>query len=139
MNILVLNVGWSSVKFQLVATDGAAIDASADARLAIDLFCYRARKYVGSYLAAMNGADAVVFTGGIGENSGEIRARICAGLEWLGIGVDEARNTAVAGREGRIDGDQSRVALWVIPTDEELLIARDTWRVVTGAELPLHG
>lgn len=105
------------------------------ARLAIDLFCYRVRKYIGSYLAAMNGADAVVFTGGIGENSAEIRARICAGLEWFGIRVDEARNTAVDGGEGRIDDEGSRLALWVIPTDEELLIARDTWRVLTSAEL----
>ncbi len=106
------------------------------ARLAIDLFCYRVRKYLGSYLAAMNGADAIVFAGGIGENSAQIRARICAGLDWLGIAVDAERNAAiVGGSEGRIDADGSRVELWVIPTDEELLIARDTWRVVSGAEL----
>jgi len=106
------------------------------ARLAIDLFCYRAKKYLGAYLAAMNGAEAIVFTGGIGENSSEIRARVCAGLDWLGITVDEAKNaTMTSGREGRIDRDGSRVQLWVIPTDEELLIARDTWRVVTGAEM----
>lgn len=105
------------------------------ARLAIDLFCYRARKYLGSYLAAMNGADAVVFTGGIGENSSAIRSRICANLDWLGISVDEDRNATLVGGEGRIDKEGSRVALWVIPTDEELLIARDTWRVVTGAEV----
>jgi len=103
------------------------------ARLAIDVFCYRARKYLGAYLAAMNGADAIVFAGGIGENSAEIRARICSGLDWLGIQVDDARNTGLTeGREGRFDGEGSRVELWVIPTDEELLIARDTWRVVTG-------
>jgi acetate kinase len=103
------------------------------ARLAIDLFCYRARKYVGAYLAAINGADAIVFTGGIGENAAEVRARICAGMDWLGIGVDDAKNAAtVAGAEGRIDAAGSRVQLWVIPTDEEMLIARDTWRVVTG-------
>ena len=105
------------------------------ARLAIDLFCYRVRKYLGSYLAAMNGADAIVFAGGIGENSARVRERICTGLDWLGIGVDPRRNAAmVGGREGRIDTEGSRVELWVIPTDEELLIARDTWRVVSGAE-----
>jgi acetate kinase len=105
------------------------------ARLAVDAFCYRVRKYLGSYLAAMNGADAIVFAGGIGENAPGIRARICAGLDWLGIGVDDTRNAAmVDGKEGRIDREGSRVALWVIPTDEELLIARDTWRLVTGAE-----
>ncbi len=105
------------------------------ARLAIDLFCYRVKKYLGAYLAAMNGADAVVFAGGIGENSPDIRARICAGLDWLGITVDETKNGALVGAEGQIDAEGSRVQLWVIPTDEELLIARDTWRVVTGADV----
>jgi acetate kinase len=106
------------------------------ARLAIDLFCYRVKKYLGAYLAAMNGADAIVFTGGIGENSAEIRKRICARLDWFGIAVDESRNQEMTGgKEGRVDRDGSRVQLWVIPTDEELLIARDSWRVVTGAEL----
>jgi acetate kinase len=109
------------------------------ARLAVDVFCYRVKKYLGAYLAAMNGADAIVFAGGIGERSAEIRAQICAGLDWLGISIDSARNAALVGadgeREGRIDASGSRVAVWVIPTDEELLIARDTWRVVSGAEL----
>jgi len=106
------------------------------ATLAIDLFCYRVRKYIGAYLAALNGADAIVFTGGIGENSASIRARICTGMDWLGIQLDASRNAAVRGTESRIDAEGSRVAVWVIPTDEELLIARDTWRVVSGAELP---
>lgn len=106
------------------------------ARLAIDLFCYRVKKYLGAYLAAINGADAVVFAGGIGENSPAVRSRICAGLDWLGISLDETSNAALVCREGRIDAESSRVQLWVIPTDEELLIARDTWRVVTGAEVP---
>ncbi|HEY2165208.1 MAG TPA: acetate kinase, partial [Gemmatimonadaceae bacterium] len=104
------------------------------ARLAVDVFCYRVKKYLGAYLAAMNGADAVIFAGGIGENSPAVRARICERLDWLGIRSDESRNAALLGVEGRFDSQQSRVALWVIPTDEELLIARDTWRVVTGAE-----
>src|SRR5215204_2177859 len=104
------------------------------ARLAVEIFCYRARKYIGSYLAAMNGADAIVFTGGIGENSPEIRATICEGLSWLGIEVDAERNSAhTSGREGQISAEQSRVGVYVIPTNEELLIARDTVRVVTGA------
>ena len=116
--------------------EGRAKGGDAQAELAVGMFCYRVKKYIGSYLAAMNGADAIVFAGGIGENSPEIRARICAGLEWLGIEIDSARNGGVVGTEGRIDRDKSRVNLWVIPTDEELLIARDTWRVVTGAEVP---
>ncbi len=102
------------------------------ARLAIDLFCYRIKKYLGAYLAAMNGADAVVFSGGIGENSVEIRRRICEGLSWLGVQLDGTRNASLVGGEGRIDAEGSRVQLWVIPTNEELLIARDTYRLVTA-------
>ena len=105
------------------------------ARLAVDLFAYRVKKYLGAYLAAMNGADAIIFAGGIGEHSPDVRARICRDLDWLGIRLDAAKNEQMVGGEGRIDADGSRVALWVIPTDEELLIARDTWRVVTGADL----
>ena len=106
------------------------------ARLAIEIFCYRVKKYIGAYLAAMNGADAVVFAGGIGENSADIRARICKGLDWLGLTLDaEANAKTINGAEGRIDVPGGRVELWVIPTDEELLIARDTWRVVTGTPL----
>ncbi|HEY9283213.1 MAG TPA: acetate kinase [Pyrinomonadaceae bacterium] len=104
------------------------------ARLAVEIFCYRARKYIGSYLAAMNGADAIIFTGGIGENSAEIRRRVCDGLQWIGVELDAARNDAhTAGREGVISSDNSRAAVYVVPTDEELLIARDTVRVVSGA------
>lgn len=107
------------------------------ANLAIEMFCYRARKYIGSYLAAMGGADAVVFAGGIGENSPEIRARICSGLEWAGLHVDSLRNEQfVNGREGKFSTEQSSLEAWVVPTDEELLIARDTYRVVNGLELP---
>jgi acetate kinase len=105
------------------------------ARLAIDIFCYRARKYVGAYLAALNGADALLFAGGIGENAPSIRARICDGLQWLGIELDAERNEAtVGGSEGLISSEGSRVEIWVVPTDEELLIARDTVRVVQGLE-----
>ena len=104
------------------------------ARLAIEIFCYRARKYIGAYLAAMGGADAVIFTGGIGENSAEIRARICEGLEWMGLALDAERNAAhIGGREGLISREGSKLAAYVIPTDEELLIARDTVRCVRGA------
>lgn len=105
------------------------------ARLAIEVFCYRARKYIGSYLAAMGGADAIIFTGGIGQNAAEIRARICDGLQWLGLELDpELNDEAIGGAECRISTEASRLAAWVIPTDEELLIARDTARLVLGME-----
>jgi acetate kinase len=106
------------------------------AKLALAVYVYRVRKYLGSYLAALNGADAIIFAGGVGENAAPVREAIVTGLDWLGITLDPAANAALAGgREGRFDGPGSRVALWVIPTDEELLIARDTMRVVSGAPL----
>jgi acetate kinase len=105
-------------------------------RLAIEVFCYRARKYIGAYLAAMGGADAVVFTGGIGEHSPEIRARICAGLEWAGLTLDADQNLKMVGQEGRVSTAESSLQTWVIPTNEELLIARDTVRCVHGEPNP---
>jgi acetate kinase len=118
---------------ELLAEDSENGDRRA--RLAIDVFCYRVRKYIGAYLAAMNGADAIIFSGGIGENSPAVRERVCAGMDWLGIQADGGLNAALTGgAEGRFDHDGARIQLWVIPTDEELLIARDTWRVVTGKE-----
>jgi acetate kinase len=105
------------------------------ARLAIDIFCYRVRKYIGAYLATFGGADAVVFAGGIGENAPEVRAQICNALGWAGVHLDDGANARlVGGAEGRITMEASPLAVWVIPTDEELLIARDTFRVVTGVE-----
>jgi acetate kinase len=102
------------------------------ARLAVDIFCHRARKYIGAMLASMNGADAVVFTGGIGENSHEIRARICQGLEWAGLKLDPARNQQTVGREGPIHREGSTLSAYTIPTDEELMIARDAVRCIAG-------
>ena len=101
------------------------------ARLAIEIFCYRTSKYIGSYLAAMNGADAVIFTGGIGENSPEIRRLICENLSWMGIELEPQTNQKLTNRsEGIISTDTARLKVFVIPTDEELLIARDTVRLV---------
>lgn len=99
------------------------------ARLAIEIFCYRACKYIGSYLAAMNGADAIIFTGGIGENSAQIRQKICENLSWMGIHLDNYRNETSKG-EAFISEESSPVQIWVIPTNEELLIARDTVRLI---------
>lgn len=113
----------------------AEADESGDrrARLAIEIFCYRIQKYIGAYLAAMNGTDSVIFSGGIGENSARIRSVICGGLSWVGLELDEAKNEeCVGGREGVISSDASRVKVSVIPTNEELLIARDTVRLISG-------
>ncbi len=97
----------------------------ARAALAVDLFCYRARKYVGAYLAALGGAQAVVFTGGIGEHNPEVRRRICEDMAWCGLTLDERRNRATVGTEGVISADGATVGAFVIPTDEERIIARD--------------
>lgn len=99
-------------------------------RLAVEIFCRRAKKYIGAYLACLGGADAIVFTGGIGENSPEIRARICCGLEFAGLKLKEEANQQAIGKEGLISTDDSHLLAYAIPTDEELLIARDTVRVV---------
>ena len=93
------------------------------ARLAVDFFVYRAAKEIGSMAAALGGVDGLVFTAGIGENSPEIRTRICAASAWLGIEMDESAN---ATRGPRISSTKSQVSVWVIPTNEELMIARHT-------------
>jgi len=104
------------------------------AKLAVEIFCIRVKKYIGAYLARMNGADAIVFTGGIGENSPEIRARVCADLDFLGVALDSEKNTAAKGGfEGEIGAASARLKVFVIPTNEELLIARDTVRCVKNA------
>jgi acetate kinase len=102
------------------------------AGLAIEVFCYRARKYIGAYLAALGGAGAVVFTGGIGENSPQIRARICEGMEWAGLRIDCSRNDEAIGLERMISTDDSKLLAYAIPTDEELLIVHDTVRLIGG-------
>jgi acetate kinase len=93
-------------------------------RLALEVFCYRIRKYIGAYLAALGGAEAVIFGGGIGENTPVVRAQTCEGLEWFGLKLDPARNEGVIDREDRITADDSRVQAYVIPSEEELLIAQ---------------
>jgi acetate kinase len=105
------------------------------ARLAVDLFCYRLRKYIGSYVAVLGGLDALVFTGGIGENAVPVRARSTEGLAAMGIAVDAERNAAARAREADISPPGASCRVLVIPTNEELLIARDTFRIVRG--LPL--
>jgi acetate kinase len=98
-------------------------------RQAVNVFCSRAKGYIGQYLAALNGADALVFTAGIGENSPRVRARICDGLDNLGIRIDPKRNEATVGTAGRISTDDSAVQVWAIPTNEELVIAIDTQKI----------
>lgn len=103
--------------------------------LALDMFCYRIRKYIGAYMAVIGRPDAVVFTGGIGENSATVRGLVCRGLEHLGISLDEERNGAVSGSIAEIQADGGPVKLLVVKTDEEREIARQTVEVIRNAGL----
>lgn len=101
--------------------------------LALDIFAYRIKKYIGAYLAALNGADAVVFAGGVGENGARMRKRILDGMENLGIVVDERRNAAMTGgKEGEIQSAGARIKVLIVPTDEERAIAQETYRLAEG-------
>ena len=105
-------------------------DTNDDARLAVDMLCYRVKKYIGEYVAVLNGVDAIAFTAGTGENRPEIRQQIIDGLDWLGIVADKEKNFGfVRGENFDITADGSRTQIWVVPTDEEMMIARDTKRL----------
>ena len=105
--------------------DKAAEEGNEAAQLALDKFAYEVRKYIGAYTAALGGLDCLVFTAGVGENSASMRASICEGLECLGVKLDAEKNKT-RGEEAVISADDSKVKVWVIPTNEELMIAQDT-------------
>ena len=113
--------------------EGEAEKGNEDCQLALDKFAYEVRKYIGSYSAALGGLDCLVFTAGVGENSASMRARICEGLEYLGVKIDPEKNK-VRGKEAIISADDSKVTVWVIPTNEELMIAQDTAELVKAAK-----
>jgi acetate kinase len=133
--------GWLNKKSGLLGVSGHSQDmrelievikqGDSRAALAVDMFCYRIKKQIGAYMVALSGADAVVFGGGIGENSPEVRARICAGMEWCGLTIDEERNSSTTGSEGCISADNAKVYVYVIPVNEEVIIARDTDSVLS--------
>lgn len=106
--------------------DAAYKHGNKDAALAIKIFQYRIKKYIGAYIAAMGGCDVITFTGGIGENSDIDRASICEGLEFLGVDLDSEKNDGLRGKDAVISKDSSRIKVCVIPTDEELMIASET-------------
>jgi acetate kinase len=105
------------------------------AGLAVEMFCYRVRKYIGAYMAALGRVDAIVFTGGIGENSAPVRSKACSGLKQMGIMVDEARNAAASGEIAEIQPDGAPIRVLAIKTDEEKEIARQTVHVIRTSEL----
>lgn len=118
-------LGISGVSSDMREVEAAASDGNSRARLALEMYCYRIKKYIGAYAAAMGGVDIIVWTAGVGENQTDVREDSCKGLEFLGIKIDhEANNTQ--GKEAVISAPDSKVTVCVIPTDEELMIAKDT-------------
>ncbi|MBP5737463.1 MAG: acetate kinase, partial [Abditibacteriota bacterium] len=122
-------LGISEVSSDMRDVEGAAAEGNAQAQLALDVFVYRIKKYLGAYAAAMGGLDAIVFTGGIGENDKNARAAICKGMGFLGIDLDEDKNKSMRG-PADISKDGSGVRILLVPTNEELMIARETAALV---------
>jgi acetate kinase len=127
--------GLSGVSNDIREIASAAARGDANARLALDVFVASARHWIGSYFLELNGADAIVFTAGIGENRPEIRASICANLDQLGIVLDAEKNRAVSGVEAVISAAESRVKILVIPSNEELVVAREVKRFLENSTL----
>ena len=124
-------LGVSGVSSDFRELDEAIAQGNQDAKLARDIFIYRVKKYIGSYIAAMNGVDAIVFTAGIGENGPDVREEICADMDYLGIAIDAEKNN-VRGKEVNISAEGSRVQVWIVPTNEELAIAEETIEAAFG-------
>lgn len=110
----------------------AADEGSVPAQIAVRMLRYQIKKYIGAFAAAMGGLDAVVFTGGIGENSDSLREEVCTDMEFFGLKIDLDKNQKLNRGEGKISADDSKIEAWIIPTNEELLIARDTKKIVEG-------
>ncbi len=126
-------LGISGVSPDMRLVEEAADQGNARAKLALEAFVETCRHYLGAYLVALGGADAVVFTGGIGQHGKGIRAAVCAGLEFAGIRIDAARNQLAQGhQESRVEAEGSHTQIWVLPTNEELIVARQTHAVLTG-------
>lgn len=130
--------GLSGVSHDMRQLLSAAEQGHARAALAIEVFCYRVRKYIGAYLAVLGGADAVLFGGGIGEQAPTVRARICAGMEWCGLRLDPERNTAAvgldAGKAAQISCEDTTLPVYVVAADEETWIARETVQCLRQAQ-----
>lgn len=112
----------------------AAAEGNERAQFTLNLLQYQIKKYIGSYTAAMNGIDAIIFTGGIGENSSEVRESVCQDMSYFGIEIDRELNKTVHGKLVKISTPESKVEVWVVPTNEELLIARDTLAVIAECD-----
>ena len=125
-------LGISGISSDMRDVEAAAKEGNERAKLALQMYAYRIKKYIGAYAAAMGGVDVIVWTAGVGENQTGTRAEACEGLEFLGIELDREKNAAVRSREELISTPESKVKVYVVPTDEEIVIARDTMEIVKG-------
>ncbi len=124
-------LGLTGVSSDMREIREAASNGNERALEALDIYCYKIKKYIGSYIAAMGGVDVILFTGGIGEFATYVREAVCSDMEFLGVQIDPAKNASVLGDEGIFSTDDSKVTAMVVPTDEELMIAMDTEKIVT--------
>jgi len=125
-------LGLSGVSSDMRDIETAAGEGNHRAKVSLDIYQYRIKKYLGSYAAAMGGADVVIFTGGVGENDWVTRAEVCKGLEFMGLEFDVEKNTKLRGKDAIISKPGSKVTVMVVPTNEELVIAQDTFEIVTA-------
>ena len=123
-------VGITGISSDMRDIENAASEGNERAQLALKMYDYRIKKYIGAYAAALGGVDAIVFTAGVGENQTGTREKACEGLEFLGINIDVAKNATILGEEAIISTPESKVKVVVVPTDEEIVIARDTKELV---------
>ena len=122
--------GMTGISSDMREIDAAAKNGDEKARLALDMYFYRIKKYVGAYAAAMGGTDIIVFTAGVGENQANMREEVCRDMEWMGVKLDNEKNATVHGEETIISAPDSKVTVVVVPTDEELMIATDTMELL---------
>ena len=127
-------LGITGISSDMRDVENAAQEGNKRAKLALEMYDYRIKKYIGAYAAALGGVDAIVFTAGVGENQTGTREQACAGLEFLGIKIDKAKNATIHGEEAIISTPDSKVKVVVVPTDEEIVIARDTKELVEKAK-----
>ncbi len=125
-------LGLSGVSSDMRDIETAAAEGNHRAQVALDIYHYRIKKYLGAYAAAMGGVDVVIFTGGVGENGWETRQFVCEDLEFIGLDFDIEKNTKLRGKEAVISKANSKVTVMVVPTNEELVIAKDTYEIVTA-------
>ncbi len=123
-------LGITGISSDMREIDAAANNGDEKAVLALDMYNYRIKKYVGAYAAAMGGVDIIVFTAGVGENQDNMREYVCKGMEWMGVKLDAEKNATIHGEEAVISAPDSKVTVVVVPTDEELMIATDTMNLL---------